>query len=53
MKIELCACNGLACCGICREMNYERITRTAGPKCIAAYYPEPKRKKEQKQNRNV
>ncbi|KKM03857.1 hypothetical protein LCGC14_1770200 [marine sediment metagenome] len=45
MKVEVCACNGLLCGGICREVNYERTTRTTGPKGIAAYYPKPKRTK--------
>ena len=54
MKIELCACNARPCGGICREINYKRATRTVGPKCIAAYFPTPKRRKiEQKKTENV
>ena len=54
-KRELCACNGLLCGGICRDVNYKRSTRIFGPICSAVYYLERKksRKTEQKENRNV
>ncbi len=48
--VELCACNGLPCSGICREINYNK-----GTKCSAVYWPERKKPKktEQEENKNV